>query len=142
MVASHAPLTGDLAHNSGMCPYWELNQQPFGSQACPQSTELHQPGQALSFYSLQIDCGVTHQSSIYHMYVYILISARFKQAGSYSGQQPLMMCFGPHGFLLCPPLAGKYLRSSMCSPRGAHSMPRSSIAFHSFIGGRECICIV
>ena len=25
--------TGDLAHNSGMCPAWESNQRPFGSQA-------------------------------------------------------------------------------------------------------------
>ena len=33
VVASHAPLTGDLAYNPGMCPDWELNQQPFGSQA-------------------------------------------------------------------------------------------------------------
>ena len=30
MVASHAPPTGDLTHNPGMCPDWELNQQPFG----------------------------------------------------------------------------------------------------------------
>ena len=34
----------DLACNPGMCPDWELNQQPFGSQACAQSTEPHQPG--------------------------------------------------------------------------------------------------
>ena len=27
-----------------MCPHWELNQRPFGSQACAQSTEPHQPG--------------------------------------------------------------------------------------------------
>ena len=32
VVASHVPSTGDLAHNPGMCPDWELNQQPFGSQ--------------------------------------------------------------------------------------------------------------
>ena len=25
-VASHAPSTGDLAHNPGMCPDWESNQ--------------------------------------------------------------------------------------------------------------------
>ena len=25
VVASHAPTTGDLAHNPGMCPDWELN---------------------------------------------------------------------------------------------------------------------
>ena len=30
--------------NPGMCPDWELNWQPFGSQAHAQSTELHQPG--------------------------------------------------------------------------------------------------
>ena len=33
VVASHTPPTRDLAHNPGMCPNWELNQQPFGSQA-------------------------------------------------------------------------------------------------------------
>ena len=44
MVASHMPPTGDLACNPGMCPDWELNQRPFGSQACAQPTELHQPG--------------------------------------------------------------------------------------------------
>ena len=32
VVASHATPTGDLACNSGMCPDWELNQRPFGSQ--------------------------------------------------------------------------------------------------------------
>ena len=37
-------LTGDLACNPGMCPDWELNQQPFGSQVSTQSTESHQPG--------------------------------------------------------------------------------------------------
>ena len=37
------PPTGDLAHNPGMCPDWELNQRPFGLQACAQSTELHHP---------------------------------------------------------------------------------------------------
>ena len=38
------PPTGDLACNPGMCPYWELNQQPFGLQAGTQSTEPHRPG--------------------------------------------------------------------------------------------------
>ena len=32
VVASHAPPTGDLACNPGMCPNWESNQRPFGSQ--------------------------------------------------------------------------------------------------------------
>ena len=39
----HTP-TGDLANNPGMCPDWESNRQPFGSQAGAQSTEPHQPG--------------------------------------------------------------------------------------------------
>ena len=43
---SHAPYWGpELAHNPGMCPDWELNQQLLSSQACTQSTELPQPGQ-------------------------------------------------------------------------------------------------
>ena len=49
VVAFRIPSTGDLALNLGMCPDWELNRQPFGSQAGTQSTELHQPGQTLHF---------------------------------------------------------------------------------------------
>ena len=30
-VASCMPPTGDLAHDPGMCPDWELNPQPFSS---------------------------------------------------------------------------------------------------------------
>ena len=45
VVASGATPTGDLACNPGTCPDRELNQLPFGSRACPQSTEPHQPGQ-------------------------------------------------------------------------------------------------
>ena len=42
---SHAPHpTGDPACNPGMCPDWELNQQPFGSQTHAQSAESQQPG--------------------------------------------------------------------------------------------------
>ena len=44
VVASCVPPTGDLAHNPGTCPDWELNQWLFGSQASTQSTEPHQPG--------------------------------------------------------------------------------------------------
>ena len=44
VAASLMPPTGDLACNPGMCPGWESNWQPFGSQAWAQSTELHQPG--------------------------------------------------------------------------------------------------
>ena len=42
VVASHAPPTGDLAHNPGMCPDCDSNEQLFGSQA-DKSTEPHQP---------------------------------------------------------------------------------------------------
>ena len=45
VVASHALRpTRNLACDPGMCLDWELNQQPFGSQAGTQSTEPHQPG--------------------------------------------------------------------------------------------------
>ena len=43
VVASCTPQPGDLAHNSGMCRNWELNQRPFGLQASTQSTEPHHP---------------------------------------------------------------------------------------------------
>ena len=44
VVASHIPLSEDLAHNPGMCTDWKSNQRPFASQAGAQSTELHWPG--------------------------------------------------------------------------------------------------
>ena len=33
VVGSHAPPTGDLAYNPGMCPNWESNWGPFASQS-------------------------------------------------------------------------------------------------------------
>ena len=51
VVASHSPPTGDLACDPGMCPDWELNWQPSGSQAATQSTEPHQPGPDITFDS-------------------------------------------------------------------------------------------
>ena len=50
LVASHMPPTGDLAHNPGMCPDWESNQQPFGLQAGTQYTEPHQPRRFLFLF--------------------------------------------------------------------------------------------
>ena len=44
VVASHMTPTGELAHNPSMWPEWDSNKQPFGSQACTQPTEPHQPG--------------------------------------------------------------------------------------------------
>ena len=49
VVASHAPPTGDVACNPGMCPDWELNQQSFGSKAQAQSIEPQQPGSPVTF---------------------------------------------------------------------------------------------
>ena len=48
--AACLPSTGDLAHNPGMWPDWESNQQTFGSQACTQSTEPHQPGLQMTIF--------------------------------------------------------------------------------------------
>ena len=47
VVASRAPPTGGLAHNPGLCSYWESNRQPFGLLAGAQSTEPYQPGPIL-----------------------------------------------------------------------------------------------
>ena len=44
LVACHMPPVGDLAHNAGMSPDWELNRWPFGSQARAQTTEPYQTG--------------------------------------------------------------------------------------------------
>ena len=51
VVASHTPPTGDLVHNPGMCPDWELNWWPLGSQAHAQSTEPHQPEQVYDVFN-------------------------------------------------------------------------------------------
>ena len=42
-VASSMPPTGDLDRNPGVCPKWDLNWQPFGSQDGTQSTKPGQP---------------------------------------------------------------------------------------------------
>ena len=58
VVASHVPHTGELACNPGMCPDWELIQQPFGSQASAQSTEPHQLGLKINKY-IFLNCTYT-----------------------------------------------------------------------------------
>ena len=45
VVVSLTPPIGDLAHNPGIYPDWQSNQQPFGSEVDAQSTEPHHPGQ-------------------------------------------------------------------------------------------------
>ena len=37
-----------------MCPDWESNQRPFGSQASTQSTEAHQPGMHQFLFKLYL----------------------------------------------------------------------------------------
>ena len=50
LATSRVPHNGDLARNPGMCPDWESNQQPFGSQASAKSTEPYQPGLNLTLF--------------------------------------------------------------------------------------------
>ena len=49
VVASCVPPTGNLAHNPGTCPDWEVNQWPFCLQASIQSTEPYSQGTKLPF---------------------------------------------------------------------------------------------
>ena len=63
VVVSRAPPTGDLAHNLGVYPDWELNQRPFGSHASAQSMEPHQPGPHHLFTSLYVQYGILEASS-------------------------------------------------------------------------------
>ena len=56
--------TRDLACNPGMCPDWESNLWPFGSQAGAQCTELHQPG--LNFTSFFVNSSMLHTT--YHLF--------------------------------------------------------------------------
>ena len=53
VVVSCVLLTGDLAHNPGMCPDQESKSQTFGSQVRAQPTEPDQPG-------LSVYCGLKH----------------------------------------------------------------------------------
>ena len=56
MLASHAPPSGGLACNPGMCPDWELNLHPGVLQAGTQSTEPHQSGQYGAALLIQERC--------------------------------------------------------------------------------------
>ena len=46
----------------GMCPNWESNQRPFGSQAGTQPTEPHQPGHVIP---LKITAGRSLECCVY-----------------------------------------------------------------------------
>ena len=55
VVTSRALLTRDLACNPGMCPDWESNRRPFGLKADAQSTQPHQPGLIIYFFTSLAD---------------------------------------------------------------------------------------
>ena len=46
----HAPHAGDLAHNPGMCPEWESNWRPFGSQPVLNPLSCTSQGSTMIFY--------------------------------------------------------------------------------------------
>ena len=48
VVASHVAPTVDLACNPGMCPDWESNHRPFGSQ--PMLNPLSYTSQGIKFF--------------------------------------------------------------------------------------------
>ena len=49
VVAFHVAPTGDLAHNPGICPDWESNLRPFGSQPTLSPLSYTSQGQFCSF---------------------------------------------------------------------------------------------
>ena len=51
-------LIRDLAHNPGMFPDWESNQQLSGLQSGAQSTEPHQPGQEEFIFEWMFQLGI------------------------------------------------------------------------------------
>ena len=65
VIPSHTPPSGDLAYNSGMCPDWDLNWRPFGSQAGTQSTEPHQPGLNLIYLECHPPSPLPHTQTRY-----------------------------------------------------------------------------
>ena len=62
MAASHESATSVVVGNPGMCPDWESNWQPFGSEGGAQSTEPHQPGPHALFLGMLITAGTIENS--------------------------------------------------------------------------------
>lgn len=83
LVASHMPPTVDLAYNPGLYPDRELSQQPFGSQASSQSTELHQPGHNLLLTLTNGDA----------FYLLVIILADTEMNGETPLQPEEVLCF-------------------------------------------------
>ena len=92
--------TRDLALNPGVCPDWESNRQPFGSQARTQSTEPHQPG--LSSNSLD---NIFYRAEDFNFNKYQLINYLFyrlflwcKKTLPYLRYSPLLLS---RSFIVC-----------------------------------------
>ena len=96
VVASHAPPTGDLAHNPGMCPDWESNRRPFGVQASTQSTEPPQLGLSLfCIIIIIIFLNFRCQSKFFYFFrrIFYLINSLYFF---------LLLCFvSPYNFPFC-----------------------------------------
>ena len=85
VVASCAPPAADLTYNPGMCPGWESNLQPFGSQAGTQSTEPHQPGPIIQNFSAR-KIRSKHRNSA------VLSSPNLNSSDNHHGVHPLFCC--------------------------------------------------
>ena len=61
--------------NPGMCPDWELNQKPFGSQAGTQFTEPHQPGKnnVLTGTKVKLEVGENVVVHFYYFLIYLIL---------------------------------------------------------------------
>ena len=65
LVTSHTPLTGDLAHNPGLCPDQELNWWPFGSQVfSPLSHNSQGDNLVLWFFLAVMNCATVYFGSV------------------------------------------------------------------------------
>ena len=81
LAASCVPPNGGLAHNPGMCPDRESNQQPLGSQAGTQSTEPPTPVRAPVPFSNTLFFKVQKQVELNNMLLrYSCISSKTKEA--------------------------------------------------------------
>ena len=101
VVASCVPPTGDLAHNPGMCPDWELNWRLFGLLAGTQSTEPHQSG-LIEFYNCSLMIDTFNQSSKYLMSVVIARGHKLEKKRPFLWNERSCRMGGGEEFYLLP----------------------------------------
>ena len=68
VVASHVPLTGDLACNPGICPDWESNQWPFGLQPTLGHNKFFFLSNGYAFYFVPHCTGITSNTMLNSYY--------------------------------------------------------------------------